>query len=273
MRLHSQDVFCWRAKKELTTDSTQNLQLPGANEPSSSSSSTPSSAQPTPESVQVLRRKVHETSKLHTALLSEKTRNEALITQLRGLLAGSPVTKTERPSSSSTRTTRRSGATASADAAATAAENASFAFLAQGAAAQNLGISLPSDGESASAAAVRSRKEPLKTNTAFALSQLPALRKLLMQLRPRVAALGVPGGVGPGTELSQARRAYVESQTKKLLERRGVDVKGGEGGAEGLGRRIQPEEVRGMEAVAGLVGVVPGGEGGEEGGEGDRMEE
>ncbi|EOD47248.1 putative mis12 domain protein [Neofusicoccum parvum UCRNP2] len=218
----------------------QDLQLPNT----SNSSSSP---QPTPESVQALRRKVNETSKLHTALLAEKARNEALLTQLRGLLSGNTGTKIEPVSSP--QATRHSAVSADGSVAAAGSQEPSLSFLASAPAAQNLGISLPTDGSAAG------KQTPLKTNTTFALGQLPHLRKLLEGLRPKIAALSVPGGAGPGTEFAQSRRDYVETQTRRLLESRGVDVRSGEGGAESLGRRIQPEEVRGMEAVAGLVGA------------------
>ncbi|KAK8224156.1 Mis12 domain protein [Phyllosticta paracitricarpa] len=185
----------------------ENVQVPGS----------AAENQPTPESVQALRQKVLETSKLQTALLVEKKRNEALISQLRGLLGAPTTTAMKREPTASP--PRASEGTAGGR-----------------------------------------KNEPLKTNTAFTLSQLPALRSLLEALRPKVAALG-PSATG--SDLSQERRDYIENQTRRLLERRGVDVKNGEGSVEGMGRRVAPDEVRGMEAVAGLVGK----------GEGDKMVE
>ncbi|KAF2119912.1 Mis12 protein-domain-containing protein, partial [Lophiotrema nucula] len=55
----------------------------------------------TPESLNALRRKLVETQKLHTALLAEKTRNDAQIQRLRSLLQPSPGTKCEPRSSTS----------------------------------------------------------------------------------------------------------------------------------------------------------------------------
>ncbi|KAK7543846.1 Mis12 domain-containing protein [Phyllosticta citricarpa] len=212
----------------------ENVQVPGS----------AAENQPTPESVQALRQKVLETSKLQTALLVEKKRNEALISQLRGLL-GAPTT-----------TAMKREPTASPPRGASAGDNG---FLAAAPAAQALGVNSPLTAASEGTAGGR-KNEPLKTNTAFTLSQLPALRSLLEALRPKVAALG-PSATG--SDLSQERRDYIENQTRRLLERRGVDVKNGEGSVEGMGRRVAPDEVRGMEAVAGLVGK----------GEGDKMVE
>lgn len=163
------------------------------------------------------------------------------------MLSGNTGTKIEPVSSP--QATRHSAVSADGSAAAAGSQEPSLSFLASAPAAQNLGISLPTDGSAAG------KQTPLKTNTTFALGQLPHLRKLLEGLRPKIAALSVPSGAGPGTEFAQSRRDYVESQTRRLLESRGVDVRSGEGGAESLGRRIQLEEVRGMEAVAGLVGA------------------
>ncbi|OMP82904.1 Kinetochore-associated protein MTW1 [Diplodia seriata] len=225
-----EDLVPWvRINQHLTHF--QGLQLPNA----STSASTPL---PTPESVQALRRKVQETNKLHSALLAERARNDALLKQLRSLLGGNANAAKTEPSS--------------------------LAFLASASAARSLDISLPTDGSAA-----LPKHEPLRQNTAFALSQLPALRQILQNLRPRIAGLGAPGGAGPGSEFARQRSEYVEKQTRRIMERRGMDVGNGEGGSEGLGRRMLPEEVRGMEAVAGLVGEKKGGESGND----ERMEE
>jgi kinetochore protein Mis12/MTW1 len=49
-------------------------------------------------------------------------------------------------------------------------------------------------------------------------------------------------------EVTKERKVYVESQSKRILERRGVDTKDGvEGTWEG--RRVGAEEVRGLEGL------------------------
>jgi kinetochore protein Mis12/MTW1 len=52
--------------------------------------------------------------------------------------------------------------------------------------------------------------------------------------------------------MTKERKVYLESQSKRILERRGVDTKDG---VEGVweGRRVGAEEVRGLE---GLVQVL-----------------
>jgi kinetochore protein Mis12/MTW1 len=59
---------------------------------------------------------------------------------------------------------------------------------------------------------------------------------------------------GGAAELNKERKVYIESQSKRILERRGVDTTDGvEGGLEGP--RRAPEEVRGLEGlVQGLGG-------------------
>ncbi|KAF2140260.1 uncharacterized protein K452DRAFT_327651 [Aplosporella prunicola CBS 121167] len=224
---------------------------------------------PTPESVQALRRKVHETNKLHTALLTEKARNDALLTHLRSLLGSGPQPKAEPASSP-------------APDDASAQHQPSFAFLANTPAAQTLGISLQAQsGSNPAATAAAAAATPIQTNTAFTLSQLPALRRLLESLRPKIAALsaaaaasseGAEGAEVPENASARARRDYVETQTRRLLEKRGVDVRSGEGGdGEGLGRRVGQDEIRGMEAVAELLGK-PAEERVERAAEADRMD-
>lgn len=259
-------VFSWGRGAQADGFSMQNLRLPGGGTDQTTTTTTKTS----PEAAHALLRRWSETSKLQTALLEEKARNAARLRQLRGLLgvAAPPpdtTTKTE-PSSSPV----RGAAPAPPEDNNTAQEGggaaACLGFLAAAPGAQALGVTttLP--------ASEGARKdEPLKTNTAFTLSQLPALRALLQSLRPKAAALGASSSGGDA--FSQERRDYIEKQVKRLLERRGVDVKNGEGSVEGMGRRVAPDEVRGMEAVAGLLGGGNG-EGAAEGANNeDRMEE
>ncbi|KAJ9638302.1 hypothetical protein H2201_008582 [Coniosporium apollinis] len=172
---------------------------------------------PTPESLHLLRRKLHETQKLHSTLLAEHRRNTLLIAQLRSLLSASSTNSTiatypkAEQASSPTRIAAPDGTHAGA-----------FAFLSSTPAARTLGVSTaaamptpPPEGASIQTQA------PLTTPAAFALAQLPALRQLLTSLRPRIASLGVGAddeGVGG------VRRGYIEAQTRRVLERRGVGI-------------------------------------------------
>lgn len=122
---------------------------------------------------------------------------------------------------------------------------------------------------------------PLSTTTAFALSQLPAMKALLSELRPALHTLSSPHSPAsfyPDPNLSNEGREdakswrrqrveYVESQTRRLHE----NVRGLELGPQGAvrdgewqeeGRRVGRAEVEALERVVGLVGG--GGVGGEE---------
>jgi kinetochore protein Mis12/MTW1 len=117
-----------------------------------------------------------------------------------------------------------------------------------------LGITpITADSESKNASSA-----PLETNTSFTISQLPALRALLDDLRPKLA--GLDGTVAGAREddAARERRLYIESQTRKALERRGKDF---EGEAEATGRRVGPDELAALESITEGLGT------------GDRMEE
>jgi kinetochore protein Mis12/MTW1 len=53
--------------------------------------------------------------------------------------------------------------------------------------------------------------------------------------------------------MTKERKVYLESQSKRILERRGVDTKDG---VEGVweGRRVGAEEVRGLEGLVQVLG-------------------
>lgn len=58
---------------------------------------------------------------------------------------------------------------------------------------------------------------------------------------------------GEAAELNKERKVYIESQSKRILERRGVDTaEGVEGSLDGP--RKAPEEVRGLEGLVQSLG-------------------
>jgi kinetochore protein Mis12/MTW1 len=57
--------------------------------------------------------------------------------------------------------------------------------------------------------------------------------------------------------LARERKVYIESQSRRVLERRGVDTRDGVEGAVD-GRRVGEEEVRGLEGIAGALGMGGG---------------
>ncbi|KAI8932800.1 hypothetical protein NX059_010288 [Plenodomus lindquistii] len=205
----------------------------------------------TPEALYTLRRKLLETQKLHAALVAEKTRNEAQIARLRALLQPS-VSKRETRSSSSPSNINTN----------TASPAAPFAFLTHTPAAQSLGIpTLPQTTNTATTTApalATESRTPIATHTTFTTSQLPYLRTLLSSLRPHLATTLLPSNTTSATddekaEAGRERKVYVESQSKRILEKRGVDTRDG---VEGVweGRRVGGEEVRGLEGLVGGMG-------------------
>lgn len=97
--------------------------------------------------------------------------------------------------------------------------------------------------------------QPLTTNTTFTLSQLPALKAILADLRPKLASLQSPG---PGLdsardERRQERRDYIEQRARMHLQRNGRAY------AENVmfvnGRKVDPEEVEALEKVASISGA------------------
>ncbi|OAL44350.1 hypothetical protein IQ07DRAFT_636392, partial [Pyrenochaeta sp. DS3sAY3a] len=206
--------------------------------------SPPKDSSLTPESLYALRRKLIETQKLNAALISEKKRNEAQIAKLRSLLQPSAAPKREPRSSTSP-------SKASQQAGKENGEN-TFAFLTHTPAAQALGVqALPRAPSGPSKPAPESHT-PLTTHTTFTTSQLPYLRQLLATLKPHLPTTALPtntsGKAGEKEEVTRERKAYVESQSKRILERRGVDTRDG---VEGVweGSRVRSEEVRGLEGV------------------------
>jgi kinetochore protein Mis12/MTW1 len=170
---------------------------------------------PTKDSVTALRRKLQETQKLNLLLTSEATKKARLIEQLQSLISPTSVAKAESPEAAST---------------------SALAFI------QNRGELTEKD-------------KPLTTTTQFALSQLPALRKLIEDLRPRMKTMRKQGATSSGWR--RERERYVESQTRRHLESTGLElgpmgeVRDGEW--QGNGRRLGPGEVEALESVVGMV--------------------
>ncbi|KAJ4309743.1 hypothetical protein N0V94_008790, partial [Neodidymelliopsis sp. IMI 364377] len=173
----------------------------------------------TPEKLYTLRRKLVETQKLNAALLAEKARNEKSIEMLRSLLQPRQTQDLKRESTSPTRP------------AAQEPSGATFAFLTHTPAAQSLGIQpLPQTSTSTSTTtATKPTTTPLATHTSFTTSHLPYLRQLLANLKPHLPTTALPSSNthGSSNDQTRERKIYLESQSKRILERRGVDTKEG----------------------------------------------
>ena len=181
---------------------------------------------PSSESINLQRRKLRETQKLHSLLLAETAKNEATIESLKALLSNQTLKKELAEDQQTT--------------------NPAFAFL------QNKG-DLSGDVS-----------HPISTTTSFALSQLPALKALLQNLKPRLNEMangnGNDGLVGEEEKSWRKERLeFVEKETRRHLENvRGLElgdmgeVRDGEW--QGEGRKLQRGEVEDLERVVGLIG-------------------
>lgn len=170
---------------------------------------------PSPEAVQLLRHKVAASRTVSQALASEQARNKAMLEQLRSMT--------------------------SSVAEAQAKASTSFAFLADAPSASTFNIS--ANGQ-----------QPLTTNANFALSQLPALRAILAELRPKLTELQTAGlgHSGAREEMETERKAYIDHRTMKHAVRNGH----ASAGTAGLSasRDIDEGEVQAIEKVANMFG-------------------
>lgn len=115
-----------------------------------------------------------------------------------------------------------------------------LSFLLTGPAAKRLNV-----GDNVGAA-----HTPITTNTTFLLSQLPALRAILTQLRPKLATLATATNpVGESNPKREERRQYIDSRTQLHLEKMGEL-----GAAEVVrGRKVDEKEVQSLESVIGML--------------------
>ncbi|KAF4550748.1 Kinetochore protein Mis12-like protein [Elsinoe fawcettii] len=189
------------------------------------------------ESFEALRKKVQETDKLHRALKAEVARNEALLAKLRPLGLEGQGTRQSLGGIDQSLNSITS---------ATTQDQLSFSFLSSVPAASELEIVTKRDSQ------------PLTQNTKFTLAQLPALKKLLEDLKPHIASVPRPGA---GSEAQRTREAYIENQSRKAMVRNGVTP--GQSGDAVPGRPVTAEEVKALESIADALG----------GASGNRMEE
>ncbi|KAL8980201.1 MAG: hypothetical protein Q9205_004655 [Flavoplaca limonia] len=181
---------------------------------------------PTPESILALRRKVQETRKLNLALRNRRANNAATIQQLHSIL--STTTQTNSETSPSTD------------------PSSSLGFLTSDPSATKLGLSLTQQRRPKQDSA--RAQGPLSERTQFFISQLPALRQALEELKPRLKTLPEKIGDVDWESRREERRAYIEGRVRKIV---GENGRGDEVGGVKVGR----EEVRDLESVVGeMVG-------------------
>ncbi|KIX07305.1 uncharacterized protein Z518_01958 [Rhinocladiella mackenziei CBS 650.93] len=121
-----------------------------------------------------------------------------------------------------------------------------LSFLTSGTSAQSLQVTQNPEQQS------------LTTNTTFAVSQLPALRSLLAELRPKLGALkDTTMGVETGSakdELREERRGYIEQRTQSHLRRHGQISE--ESATMVSGKHVDPEEIQALEKIASIFHSV-----------------
>lgn len=191
---------------------------------------------PTIDSVRLQRARVQEAQRLHRLLMAESAKNRATIAQLRALRGLPPKT--------SLQTTSKAEPSDTNNGSEMAPPYPVFAHL-----------------EDKSTLDAGAAETPLSTTTAFALSQLPALKTLLAELRLQERQLEegeARTGEAEGKTWRRERVEYIESQTRRYLEGKGLELgKDGEvrdGEWQGGGRKLNRGEVEDLESVVGLMG-------------------
>ncbi len=180
---------------------------------------------PTVESVREQRAKVVEAQRLQRLLVAESRKNEVIIAKLRAL-RGMP------------RKQKKEGDVKEED----------------------LPYPVFKHLEDKAGLGTGAAETPLTTTTAFALSQMPALKSLLAELKPMEQALEEKKVLGEdGEKVWRTERVeYIESQTRRHLETRGLELDANgevrDGEWQGGGRRLNKGEVEGLEAVVALMG-------------------
>lgn len=158
----------------------------------------------------------------------ECARNDAVISQLKSIISTVDTSKTDTDKNETIKES----------------DQLDLSFLTASPAARQLRVGVD--------AGSRVKHAPLTTNTAFILSQLPALQSTLTQLRPKLAAL--PGSLKPMETKTKRdeRKEYIESRIRLHLERAG-QLAISDDGAVVAGRRIDISEAHALENVASML--------------------
>ena len=100
-----------------------------------------------------------------------------------------------------------------------------------------------------------SANQHLNQNVQYAISQLPALRALLSNLKESLQTVpNVRYAPEDKDSITARRRQYVESQSRRAMQRKGVDPEHAATVAAASGRKIGRDEVEGIEAVVQALG-------------------
>ncbi|OTA89662.1 hypothetical protein M434DRAFT_398475 [Hypoxylon sp. CO27-5] len=218
----------------------------------------PPSNAPSLDTINHLRRKLRESMRLNALLTAERARNEKLLSELQTLV-GISESQIKAEKTSPSQIPPQTQTQTQTQPQTQARKKSPFAFL------HDKGSLTDGGSES-----------PLSTNTAFALSQMQALRALstsLLNLTPDLlpppradesSAMDIDneGSSGGKKSWRRERLEYVEGATRRYLERvEGLELgKYGEvrdGEWQGEGRNLARDEVGGLEQVITILGGEP----------------
>ncbi|KAI9668539.1 MAG: hypothetical protein M1831_000978 [Alyxoria varia] len=225
---------------------------------------TKSNDQPNPPSASdlvTLRRKLHQTQKLHAALAAESARNKALITQLRRILSPSSASH-----SSVSQLEKSSSETHQQQAASTRQPNLSFLTNSSSLTALRSSTLQPTDQPRRSSAKTAESQAPLTDSTRTLVKRdLPKLRALLTQLREaQVAGATRRAPARSGTEVE--RQEYIEGVVGRAVGEVKEEADAGGDGSKpptvaGARERVGKDEIGAIEGIAARLGsgVATGG--------------
>ena len=101
----------------------------------------------------------------------------------------------------------------------------------------------------------KSTTQNLSQDVQYAITQLPALRQMISQLKDTLPTTSSARHTEEDEDSVEAkRRRYVESQASRALKRKAVDREDPDVIAASTGRKIGRDEVEGMEAVVQALG-------------------
>lgn len=186
---------------------------------------------PTIETIRLQRAKVQEAQRLNRLLTAESSKNTAIINRLRSLRGLPPkAAGSSEPSTNDT-------------------TYPVFAHL------ENKADLTDGTGDT-----------PLSTNAAFVLSQLPALKSLLAELKPQERLLAEREKADPNIAEGQGEKSwrkqrveYIETQTRRHLEKvvgleLGKNGEVGDGEWQAEGRKLAKGEVQDLEKMVEMIG-------------------
>jgi len=199
-----------------------------------------------------LRARTRETDRLHRALRAEIARNTALLSKLRPLTSTSSVSQPETSHTTSTLTFGPShDITTSSD----LVKPNSSASDTNTPAQPNLGFL--TSAHQVEHEGNEGKIGHLAESTKWTVDQLPALKKLLEEVRPYLGNIPRVKHDGEYTKSEREREGYVSEGVRHAVERSGVKVHKNDGHSGKIkgefgpeGREVREEEVTALERVA-----------------------